>query len=106
LKEEWVKWTERKLRFTVIRSFEFTDVREEGPIILSFQAGKMSQGDLRLYSMPKVTKEKGFQETIRLPGYPANIIRKGTIPEDPNLMAESQMLYPEEVDEKLHKKEK
>jgi type II secretory pathway pseudopilin PulG len=104
LDDAWVKLVERKFAFSAIRSFQFNQALAD-PLVLMFKAGKMSQGELVLSSLEKnSSQEKGRRETIHLLGYPAFIEKQGKSTQEIERVAESQMLYPAEVYEKLYSK--
>ncbi|MBA2368499.1 MAG: hypothetical protein H0V82_05685 [Candidatus Protochlamydia sp.] len=105
LDDAWVKLVERKFTFSAVRSFQFNKSHAD-PLVLIFKAGKMSQGELQLSSAEKNSShEKGRKEMIHLPGYPAFIEKKGQPVQEIEKVAESQMLYPAEVYEKLYSKQ-
>ncbi len=103
LEETWSRLVERKMQLSAIRSYQFTDTKEDH-LTLHFTLGQMSKGTLSLYegAADDSHRSEKRQLKIELVGYPSPLGIASKPIKERDKTAQSQLLYPSEVYEKLY----
>ncbi len=103
LEKGWDRFVERKVKLSMIQSYEFNESNEE-ELSIEFSLGHMSQGMLILFEGKKDDTQRSNKRTfeIELLGYPTSLTAKSPEAKPQKKAEKSQLLYPAEVYEKLY----